>query len=287
MSEKKWSIIAHGGAKELEEDKRPACKQGVRRAVEAGAKILEEGGSALDAVEAAVLVLENDMAFNAGRGSSKRKDGEIEMDASIMDGKSLDIGAVAAIRNVKNPVKAARALLPEVPILLVGEHATAFARKKGLEEMESPAEGSGGGCHDTVGCVAYDYHGNIAVAVSTGGLEDAEPGRVGDTALPGCGFYADNARGGLCLSGEGENIARVMLAGEIMTTLEQASSFEAIEMSLQRLKRVNGEAGCILIDREGKPEWSHNSMHFPVCVQTSRDVEPKVFLTKEEQLNAQ
>ncbi|HYD18113.1 MAG TPA: isoaspartyl peptidase/L-asparaginase family protein [Patescibacteria group bacterium] len=277
-----WSIIVHGGAKEIKPEEEEDNRKGVAAALEAGAAILRTGGSAFDAVVAAVCALEDDTTFNAGAGAVKRKDGSVQTDASIMDGDTLNIGAVAAIMDVKNPIKVAQAVFNDDPILLVGEDATAFAKQKKMEPAVSQGE-SNDGNHDTVGCVARDVNGNIVSGVSTGGLEEAAPGRVGDSALPGCGFYADNKMGGVCMSGEGEDIARTMLAAEVMHRLEQMPVQHAIDYALQRLERIDGEAGGIVLDSDGNPAWAHNSPHFAVAYQTDDMDEPAVFLKKSEE----
>lgn len=275
-----WSIIVHGGAKEVEPEKEDANKQGVKRALEKGAEILKQGGTAVDAVEAAVKVLEDDKTFNAGSGSCRRANGDIEMDAAVMEGRRLQIGAVASIREVKNPIAAARLLLEDKAILLVGPPALQYALANALP-LKTPQDEEGDECsHDTVGCVARDAHGDIAIGVSTGGLEGAVAGRVGDSALPACGFYADNERGGVCMSGDGEAIARAMLTAEVLRRLEDEEGEKAIEGAFEKFKRVEGEAGCILINRHGEPAWAHNSAHFPVALQTSQDTVPKVYLGK-------
>lgn len=277
----KWSIIVHGGVKTIRPGEEEPHREEALSAVNKGASVLQGGGTAIDAVEQAVRAMERGGLFNAGCGSAMRADGSVQMDASIMDGWSLDIGAVTCIENVEHPISVARALLDEPQILLIGEHATKFARMKGFPACATTdATSAQDAAHDTVGCVARDAAGNIAVALSTGGISGAMPGRVGDTVLPGCGFYADNTRGGLCFSGEGEKIARSMLAAEVLRGLETMPPLQAIEAAFPRIEKIGGEAGCILIDREGNVAWSHNSPHFAVAYQTSDGPTPAVFIRK-------
>jgi isoaspartyl peptidase/L-asparaginase-like protein (Ntn-hydrolase superfamily) len=278
-----WALIAHGGAKDIEQQDEAANRQGLYEAIVIGSNILSAGGTAIDAVEAVVKKLENDPAYNAGLyGSVTNEEGNRELTASIMDGLTLDIGAVAGLQSIEHPVSVARALLKDKAIFLIGDGAKKFAYEKGFHKANaSPnAAGKNTGC-DTVGCVALDQNGNLAVATSTGGLEGTRPGRVGDVPLPGCGFYADNERGGVSASGEGESIARIMLASEFLHFLPDRTPDEAIEKALYLLNRVDGEAGLIAITPDGEIGWGHNSSHFAVG-KARADQEPHVFLKKSE-----
>jgi beta-aspartyl-peptidase (threonine type) len=284
-----WSIILHGGASEVPPERQVASRNGCLHALEAGRAVLATNGSAIDAVEAATRVLEDDPTFNAGYGSVLNSRGEVEMDASIMDGATLDIGAVAAIRGVRHPVSVARQLLRELPILLVAEGARAFAQEFGAELCEpgamiSPARRSAyrERAHDTVGCVALDVDGHIATALSTGGLKDKRPGRVGDSPLPGSGFYAADELGGAAFSGDGESIARLGLAMRVMQQLNSVDPQTALEQALKLLALTGGEAGGIAIDRRGRIGWAHTSPHFAVAYVTSTHREPHVFLERGE-----
>jgi beta-aspartyl-peptidase (threonine type) len=275
-----WSLIAHGGAKDISTADEQSNREGLFEAIEIGTRILSKGGTALTAVEEVVKSLENNPAYNAGYGSVRNRDGYVEMDASIMDGRTLDIGAVACIKEVDNPVSVARALLKEREIFLVGDGATKFAFEMGF--INSPKIKvktiKNIGC-DTVGCVARDVYGDLAVATSTGGLEGTRAGRVGDVPLPGCGFYADNKRGAVSVSGDGESIARVMLVAEFLHLAKNMSSDEASAKVLKLLDRVKGEAGIISIDPKGKISWAHNSSHFAVGI-AKQDSNTLVFLKK-------
>lgn len=280
----KWAVIVHGGAKEIPAALRERHRQGCLRAVEAAASVLIAGGSAVAAVEAAVRVLEDDPTFNAGRGSVLNAAGQVECDAAIMDGSDLSVGGVAAVRTLRNPISVARRMLPEQPVLLVGEGAEAFAREQGAEfcapeDLIPPAAGDPG-C-DTVGCVALDRRGDIAAGTSTGGLKGCAVGRVGDSPLPGCGLYADNDIGGVALSGEGESIIRTTLAARLIQALETDRPGPAIDHALAVLDRVGGEAGLIVIDHRGRIDWGHNSENFAVAHATHQEP-PRAFTHRSE-----
>jgi len=253
----RWALIVHGGAKAIAPDKAEANRAGCLAAARVGAEILR-GDSALAAAEAAVRHLENDATFNAGIGSVPNADGDLEMDAAIMDGTTLAAGAVAAVRRIRNPIGAAAKLLDALPVLLVGE---------GAERFAPPAGGSPE--HDTVGCVAMDAAGHVAAATSTGGLTGQHPGRVGDAPIPGAGLYADDQLGGVAFSGDGESILRTMLAARVMQALETRTATPAAEAALARLGRVGGEAGAIVIDKAGRFGVAHNSEHFALDLHAS------------------
>ncbi|MBO9560337.1 MAG: isoaspartyl peptidase/L-asparaginase [Caulobacter sp.] len=263
-----WAVIVHGGARTIPEPLRERHRQGCLEAVAAAATLLAAGRSAVAAVESAVRVLEADPTFNAGRGSVPNAAGEVECDAAIMDGRDLAVGAVAAVRTLRHPISVARLLLYERPVLLVAEGAEAFARAHGAEICDPDhlrnTETQHAGC-DTVGCVAIDARGNIAAGTSTGGLSGCAVGRVGDSPLPGCGLYADDAVGGVSLSGEGESLIRTTLAARLIQALEHDAPQAAIAGALGRLERVGGEAGLIVIDRHGRIGWDHTSDHFAVA----------------------
>jgi beta-aspartyl-peptidase (threonine type) len=270
-----WALIVHGGAKQIPDTEAQQYRAGALRALVPGRDVLAAGGSALRAVEAAVRALEGDPLFNAGYGSVVNADGEVELDAAIMEGRTLNIGAVAAAQGLKHPVSVARALLDDPKCNLVaGGAARRFAEEVGQEvcrpeAMIAPAESLAKLGADTVGAVALDISGAMAVALSTGGLTGKRPGRVGDSPLPGCGFYVDDSIGGVAASGDGESIARVLLAGSAMTLLESQSPQDAAEGCLERLQRVGGEAGVIVLDRRGRFGCSHTSPNFTIALASS------------------
>ncbi|WP_432769969.1 MAG: asparaginase [Sphingopyxis sp.] len=271
MVEGRWSIVVHGGARTIAHNRRAANRSGCAAAAQAGADILRRGGSAIEAVKVAVCILEDDPTFNAGSGSVGNAAGEIELDAGIMDGSTLAIGAVAAVSRIYNPVEVAAGMLDAAPILLVGAGAEAFARSRGLPLAATPlaplpAADPG---HDTVGCVALDQTGHFAAATSTGGLAGTMPGRVGDAPLPGCGFYAEDGIGGVSLSGDGEAIARTLLAARVMRALETKKATSAARAIFKPLERMQAEAGAIVIDAAGGIGLAHNSDHLAVAYAAS------------------
>ncbi len=258
------AIVVHGGAGDDAPDGRVARHDGVERAADAGAAVLDRGGSALDAVIAAVVVLEDDPAFNAGVGSVLTDEGTIEMDASIMDGATLRAGAVGAIGRVANPVRAAIAVLREGrEVLLVGPAVSALARRHGLrivdeEALVTPAarerwrlrQPTSG---NTVGAVAVDAHGHVAAGTSTGGVAGKRSGRIGDSAVIGAGTYADDRVGAVSATGPGEAIIRLGLARLALAHVgDGMSPHDAAARALAELAaRTGATAGLILVTPAG------------------------------------
>lgn len=288
----RWTILVHGGAKQMRPEEEEDNRSGAVAAIIVGKRILAEGGSAVDAVEAAVRVLEDLPAFNAGYGASLTEDGTIEMSAAVMDGRDRNVGAIAYVSTLRHPISVARALLAEKWVLLVGQGALRFARRTGaefcaMEELITPENRAAlKQAKDTVGAVAMDAHGHFAVATGTGGLSGAAAGRVGDTAMPACGYYADDRIGAVTFSGDGESIARLALAAQVMASIEREGPEEAIRKAVAQLPEIDpeeGDGGGIAIARDGTPGWAHNSPHFAVALATSDDPEPKAWLKKDEQ----
>lgn len=289
MPEAAWAIIVHGGAKTIKDVLHQQNRDGCLAAAEAGAAILRDGGSALAAAEEALRVLEDNPLFNAGFGSVLNADGEVEMDAAIMNGSDLAIGAVAGVRRVRNPISLAAAVLPAKPVLLAGEGAERFAAEQGMtlcdprdmiarEQLASEYTKA----HDTVGCVALDMQGHIAAATSTGGLPGKHPGRIGDSPIPGSGLYADDRLGGVAFSGDGESILRSMLAAHVMHALASSSADVAVQAAISPLQRVGGEAGAIAIDAAGRFGVTHNSDHFAIALHRSSWSEGKGAIHRNE-----
>lgn len=270
-------LVVHGGAGQRSPDRATDAPrlEGLRRACEAGWRVLSRGGAALDAVEAAVRVLEDDPPFNAGRGAALTAEGTVELDASIMDGATLACGAVAAVRDVANPVTLARAVMERSPhVLLAGEGASAFAREVGIPacdpaalvtpaqrarfEAERAAALAGPG-HGTVGAAARDARGHLAAATSTGGTMLKRPGRVGDTPIIGAGTYADDASAAVSCTGHGERILQVTLARYAADRVAAgAAPAEAAREAVRMLAaRVHGEGGLILVGPEGDPGFAY------------------------------
>jgi beta-aspartyl-peptidase (threonine type) len=296
VSEGRWALIVHGGAKPDDPAEHQANRDGILEAVAAGRAVLERGGDAMDAVVAAIARMEELAVFNAGRGSAPNQAGGIEMCSGVMDGRNLAVGAVGAIRCVAHPVEVARSLLAEKEVLLVADGALRFAKEKGhetvpetylkAEEEVSPAEAA----HDTVGAVAMDAGGNIAAGTSTGGLDGQKVGRIGDSPMPGSGYYADNHIGGVAFSGDGETIARLALASRVMALLEDGEALEpAFARVLAKLPGTGGaeaDGGGIGIAKDGSLGWAHNSPIFAVSYMTSDMDAPKAFLRKDEEKSA-
>ena len=272
-------IIVHGGAWGIPDRLVDANLNGVEESVKAGWKVLEAGGSALDAVVAAVNVLEDNPSFDAGIGSVLTEDRTVEMDALIMDGSNLDAGAVAGLKDVRYPIRLARKVMKETPhVMIIGEGANRLADEFGLEritqeelvteearlefeEWSEKAEYGDSFGHDTVGSVALDLDGNIAAATSTGGVTGKKVGRVGDVPLIGSGGYADNRVGGVSTTGHGEAIMRVNLAKLVLTYMEMGMHIqEASEKALGYMAlRVNGSGGLIGLDADGNMGHAFNT----------------------------
>jgi L-asparaginase / beta-aspartyl-peptidase len=227
------SLIVHGGAWNIPEEVFADCRQGIRRSLEAGWQILSAGGAAIDAVEAAIAVLEDDPTFDAGIGSHLTRDGRIQLDAILMDGGTLKAGAVAAVERVRNPIRLARSILEKSHhMMLVGYGAEQFAEERGIplcrtEDLiteqeraawqrcaqdEHAAEHHVSHEQGTVGAVALDSTGNLFAGTSTGGTCCKHTGRVGDSPLIGCGCYADREWGGVSCTGNGEGIMKIVMA---------------------------------------------------------------------------
>jgi beta-aspartyl-peptidase (threonine type) len=277
-----WAIIVHGGAHTISEEKVEAHKVGCTRAVEAAVALLQDGGNCLDAVETAIRILEDDPTFNAGYGSMLNSEGDVEMDAAIMEGEHLHAGAVASIRGVRHPISVARHVMDTHHVLLSADGARRFAQERGAElcapeemiheemrgEWAASKEKRGS---DTVGCVALDVFGNFAAGTSTGGLMHKLPGRIGDSPLIGLGLYADNMAGGVSLTGDGESIMRMVLAHRITTAMCNGEDADraAEEAIAVMARRVGGEAGCIVLDRQGRIGVAHNADNLAHAYRTS------------------
>jgi len=282
MAEPTKAIVVHGGAWSIPPEAREAHRAGCLSAVERGYAVLSAGGSALDAVVAAIEVLEDDPTFDAGRGSVLSAEGRVQLDAGLMDGRTLHIGAVAGVQRVEHPIRLARLVLERsTHHILVGEGAERFARAQGMElvdpetfvvdrERERHTEFLAGrlgtaddfGGHDTVGAVALDGAGQLAAGNSTGGVAFSLPGRVGDAPVPGVGYVADSRTGGVACTGWGEHILRVALATRALVALERgASAGDAASEALAVLERaVQGRAGLIVLDRHGEVGLAHSTL---------------------------
>lgn len=264
------SILVHGGAGDLHDDDDPAlAMEGCRAAARAGQAVLAAGGSALDAVVAAVVALEDNPAFNAGTGAALNLRGEVETDASLMSGDGA-AGAVGCLKDVRNPIRVARLVMERTPhVLLVGHGAQEFAVAQGVAllapgalvtpraraKWEQKRQG-----HGTVGAVARDAQGHVAAATSTGGTAMKLPGRLGDTPLIGCGTYADDALGACSCTGLGEAIIKATLARHACDLLGGGEAPGlAAERAVVELARFGGDGGLILVDPRGRVGFAFNS----------------------------
>ena len=286
---KKFAIAIHGGAEsikpgELDKKKEEKYRQGLNEALKAGYGVLEKGGSAIDAVEAAVKCMEDNPVFNAARGGSLTQRGETEFDAAMMDGKTLRAGAVGAVRYVKNPISLAKIILQKCDhCLLVSTGAEEFAlqyklelmgpayfvtpekdqawRKKQQDDLKEE-HSIAGSRSDTVGAVALDQNGNLAAATSTGGLTNQMKGRVGDTPIIGGGTYANNEVCAVSCTGEGEVIMRGVLAHEVCAMVKYAGySLKSAADKAVKLydEKLQGDKGIIAMDPDGNAAFAFNT----------------------------
>jgi L-asparaginase / beta-aspartyl-peptidase len=304
MQTPSWSLVLHGGSgvidrADLKPEQDRAYRAVLAQAAETGAAVLRQGGAALDAVEAAIHVLEDDPLFNAGRGAVFTAEGCNELDAAIMDGATLDAGAVAGVSHVKNPISAARRVMERSPhVLLIGRGADAFAQAQGLEAVpasyffvegrwralekqlarearpipDRPAgadrdERHAALAHDegkrgTVGVVARDAGGHVAAGTSTGGITAKSWGRVGDSPLIGAGTYASDRSAAVSGTGEGEYFIRLSVARQICALVElKGLSLQAAvdEVVQDELTALGGQGGVIAVTADGQMAWSFNT----------------------------
>lgn len=280
------SIAIHGGAGSLDGARLTPVQeklyhQGLHIALNAGYTILQSGGAAIDAVQYAVMALEDNPLFNAGRGAVFNSEGQQELDAAIMCGKTLRAGAVAAVRYVRNPVLLARRVLEDPQfVLLVAEGAQDFARKTAvpLEEMpyfaiperykqlQDAKNAQVQKASDTVGAVARDVHGNLAAASSTGGLTNKKYSRVGDSPVIGAGTYAHNDTCAVCCTGDGEYFIRLVTAHDVAAMLQYKgiSLAQACDIAIhEKLNALKGEGGLIAIDAQGNIQMTSNCASMP------------------------
>lgn len=292
------TLLVHGGAWAIPADAAEAHRNGVQRALEVGHEIVARGGSAIDAVEAAVTVMEDDPTFDAGRGSFLTSDGRVQLDALLMDGARMKAGGVACVERLRNPIRAARLVLEKSPhVYFVGAGAEEFAQANGMplidnselvldrekerliaakaraasgladdtfsgiQDDKGPETAISFDSHDTVGAVALDAYGNLAAATSTGGTLNKTPGRVGDSSLIGCGCYADNLSAAVSLTGWGEPIMKLVL-GKWATDRVAAGTppeLAAREAIAYLYNRLGGHGGIILIGPDGRFGFAHNT----------------------------
>jgi L-asparaginase / beta-aspartyl-peptidase len=305
---KKPILMIHGGAWAMPDEGIAAHENGIQNALAAGYAVLERGGSAVSAVEEAVVVMEDDETFDAGRGSFLTRDGRVQLDALVMNGENLRAGGVACVERIRNPIRAARLVLDKSPhVYFVGVGAERFARQHGMELCDNmelvipreqerlykfqeaelagavdetfsgPAAGSVAAAlesHDTVGAVALDAAGNLAAATSTGGTLSKTPGRVGDSSLIGCGCYADNLSAAVSLTGWGEPIMKLVLGKWAVDRVAAgAAPEEAAAAAIAYLyDRLGGHGGIILMGPDGRIGIAHNTPRMAWGIQTAEGV---------------
>jgi beta-aspartyl-peptidase (threonine type) len=300
------ALVLHGGAWDIPPDLVEPHRNGMKAAIDAGWKVLKQGGSAVDAVERAVVTMENDETFDAGRGSFINAAGEVELDASIMSGDTFRAGAVAAVQNVRNPITLARRIMEKSEhVLLVGIGASRFAREQKvalcgqddlitLRELDrwraiqgDPKYKTGDSFKKkkhpsgTVGAVALDKKGNIASGTSTGGTPNKYPGRVGDSPLIGCGNYADNSIGGVSTSGWGEAMIKVVMAKTVVDLME-ANGLDPEKAAQDGLKvlvrKVDGYGGIIALSKNGAVGIAFNTPRMARAFMRTGVTEPVVLI---------
>jgi L-asparaginase / beta-aspartyl-peptidase len=300
----RWAIVVHGGAgvierKDLTAEQEAAYRAAMNRAIQAGGAMLAKGGSALDAIEATITLMEDDPLFNAGRGAVFTAEGRNELDASIMDGKTLAAGSVAGVTRTRHPISLARRVMEKSPhVLLISNGADTFSKKQGLEQVEPgwfyterrwraletflksqglPIPPKPAGAHDadtaqalahdegkkgTVGVVALDLSGSIAAGTSTGGTTGKRWGRVGDSPIIGAGTYASNTSCAVSATGTGEYFIRLTVAREICSLVEHKGmklQAAADQVIQKQLTALGGDGGIIAVAPDGQMAWSFNT----------------------------
>jgi beta-aspartyl-peptidase (threonine type) len=303
-------LLIHGGAWAMPDDAVAAHERGIAAALDAGYDVLEGGGSALDAVEAAIVVMEDDETFDAGRGSFLTRDGRVQLDALMMNGGNLRAGGVACVEKIRNPIRAARLVLEKSPhVYFVGTGAERFASQQGMRlcdnmdlvipreqkrlfaaqeaELRGESDTTFSGdtpaefrvdpvdplaSHDTVGAVALDAMGNLAAGTSTGGTLNKAPGRVGDSSLIGCGCYADNLSAAVSLTGWGEPIMKLVLGKWAVDRVQGGATPQAAasDAIAYLFERLGGHGGIILMGPDGEIGIAHNTPRMAWGVATAQ-----------------
>ncbi len=277
-----WALAVHGGAGvnlvKLGEEGKKLKKEGLAEGLEAGKAILANGGSALEAVEAVIRVFEDSSKFNAGRGAVRTNTGAVELDASIMDGKTKQCGAIACVTNVKNPITLAKLVMTETKhVLLVGKGAEEFAlaqkvpivdkayflgehRQTSTPTLVIQNSATDDPRHGTVGCVALDSHGNLAAGTSTGGTSKKMPGRVGDSPIIGAGTYASNDTCAVSGTGIGEEYIRNAVAYDVAAQMRYANrSLEVAVTEIIQKRLMPDDGGIIAVSKDGEIVLQHNT----------------------------
>lgn len=281
----KYALVIHGGAgvmnqKDMTQEIQKEYLKVLNRVLQVGDSVLSHGGTSMDAVEKAIVIMEDSPLFNAGKGAVFTHDGLVELDASVMDGQSLKAGAIAAVRDIKNPIRVARAVMEKSEhVLLNGSGASQFAKEQGFEPVDNSyfytekrlkslqellkkeREANTNDKHGTVGCVALDSYGNIAAGTSTGGMMNKKYGRIGDSPIIGAGTYANNETGGFSCTGHGEYYIRLGFSRDISALMEykNMSVQEACKEEVGKLTKLGGTGGVIGLDRKGNIAMEFNT----------------------------
>ncbi|MEW6002553.1 MAG: isoaspartyl peptidase/L-asparaginase family protein [Nitrospirota bacterium] len=271
-------LVVHGGAGGRKPEKKALRK--ISESLSSGYKILSTGGTALDSIIEAIIILEDSGIFNAGVGGNLQLDGVRRLDAALMDGKNLKTGSVIGIEGIRNPIRMAKIIMDLSHVIFTNLGARRIAEAENLAALPEPDKSSLEKLKNiiyeekvigkiyrkyfsTVGGVAIDMHGNLAAGASTGGIRTMLPGRVGDTPIIGAGIYAENSRGAVSCTGRGEEIIRLSLAKEICMNLDKMTPYEAAGLSLRRILMIKGKAGVILINKEGQFAILHTTGYMP------------------------
>ena len=281
----KYALVIHGGAGVMSEklmtpEIQKQYHEALNRALQVGDSVLKAGGTCMDAVEKTIMVMEDSPLFNAGKGAVLNHEGIAELDASVMDGKTLSAGAVAGVKDIKNPIRLARTVLEKSEhVFLTGSGASQFAvqqgfklvpnsyfitekRQKELQELLNKEREAGiNDKHGTVGCVALDTYGNIAAGTSTGGMSNKKFGRIGDSPIIGAGTYANNATGGFSCTGHGEYFIRLGFSRDLSAMMEyrQMDIMKACQEEVKKLTQLGGTGGVIGMDKQGKIAMEFNT----------------------------
>ena len=282
---KMYALVIHGGAgsidrKTMTETEQQEYLSVLNKALHIGDSVLAHGGTCLDAVEMTIVIMEDSPLFNAGKGAVFNHDGIVELDASVMDGKSLNAGALAGVRDIKNPIRVARAVMEKSGhVLLTGSGASQFAKEQGFvlvdnsyfytekryrslqELLKKEREATSDDKHGTVGCVALDTFGNIAAGTSTGGMTNKKYGRVGDSPIIGAGTYANNKTGGFSCTGYGEYYIRLGFSRDVSALMEYKNLTvqEACRKEIGKLTELGGDGGVIGLDQKGNVAMEFNT----------------------------
>ncbi len=285
QSSKKYALVIHGGAgvmseKSMTPDIQKEFILVLNRALQMGDSVLSAGGTSMDAVVKTIMIMEDSPLFNAGKGAVFTHEGTVELDASVMEGKTLRAGAVACIKDVRNPISLARTVMEKSEhVFLSGRGASQFAveqgfklvpnsyfyteeRFKSLQELlKKKREAGTNDKHGTVGCVALDSFGNIAAGTSTGGMNNKKYGRIGDSPIIGAGTYANNATGGFSCTGHGEYFIRLGFSRDVSALIEyqRLDIKKACQIEIEKLTRLGGTGGVIGIDRSGNIAMEFNT----------------------------